>query len=237
MRIQTLTEMVADLRAEIGASQNVAHGLASIEPQKALIRRVQEDLYMAYDWPHLQTHADKALDAGTQYAAYPDAFTYLDGIETVVTQGSDGRWQPLAYGIDYSHYNLKNSEADERDFPIRRWQNYMQEDGDTNYNMFEVWPLPNVAATVRFYGKRGLFPLTDGDKKSTLDGPLIVLTAAAELLARQKGPDAGLKQAKAEMRLKWLKARQNNSGTRVANLSGRPSGAGLRPGIDYMPRR
>jgi hypothetical protein len=232
----TLTEMVAELRAETGISQNVAHGVASLEPQKALLRRVQEDLYLAHDWPHLKTEATKSLDAGTRYAELPTTFD-LTGIESVWTKDTTDDWVPVGYGISPLDYNDYDPDADEREFPIRRWQAYYQATDDVSTNMFEVWPLPLEDAVLLFKGRRAILPLTTDDKTSTLDGPLIVLMAAAEILARQKAEDAGLKLQKGLDRLKWLKARQRGGDTRTINMSGASAPRPLRPGIDYMPRR
>lgn len=236
MRFQTLAQMLADLRAEAGISQNVAHGVTAVEPHKALLRRVQEELYLAYDWPHLQTSTILELDAGTRYKAYPDTFLF-DGIESAWTKDTSGRWVPLGYGINPGDFNTYDSEDDERAFPIRKWQNYMQAEGDTANNMFEVWPIPDTDTVVKFAGKRSIFPLDEDDKTSTLDGPVIVLHAAAELLARHKADDAGLKLQRGQERLRLLKIRQRGKNARPANLAGGTTGRVLRPGLDYMPRR
>lgn len=236
MRIQTLSEMLADLRAEAGISQNIAHGVTAVEPHKALLRRVQEELYLAYDWPHLQTSTIVSVSAGTRYKAYPDTFTF-DGIERAWTKDASDRWVPLGYGISTEELNVYDSDTDERAYPVRSWQNYMQPTGDTSNNMFEVWPIPDTDTSIKFEGKRAIFPLEADDKTSTLDGPVIVLFAAAELLARQKSDDAGLKLQKGMDRLRLLKIRQRGKNARPANLAGGSPQRVLRPGLDYMPRR
>lgn len=236
MRFQTLAEMLTDLRGEAGISQNVAHGVTAIEPHKALLRRIQEELWLAFDWPHLNTSAPVTLLAGARYAAYPDTFIF-DGIEDVSARGSDGRWFGLTYGIGPAELNYMDSDADARSFPITRWQNYMQPTGDTSNNMFEVWPIPDKDTAVRFTGKRSIFPLDTDDQTSTIDGPLIVLRAAAELLARQKSDDASVKMDAFMQRLKFLKLRQQNKTSVPGNLAGGPTRRPLRAGIDYMPRR
>lgn len=236
MRFMTLTEMLTELRGETGISQNVAHGVASLEPQKALIRRVQEDLYLAHDWPHLRTEKIKTVPAGDRYAEIPTTFDPT-GIESVWTKSSTGKWVPVAYGIGPIEYNLYSSDDGDQNFPVQRWATYYQSEDDVSTNMFEVWPIPNEDAQIMFRGRRALLPLDADDKTSTLDGPLIVLFAAAEILARQKAEDAGLKLQKALDRLRWLEKRYGNKDNRMANLAGGTPQRQLRPGIDYMTRR
>lgn len=238
MRFMTLPEMLNDLRAETGVSQNVAHGVASIEPQKQLLRRVQEDLYIAHDWPYLKTYADKSVNIGDRYLALPDTFEF-SGVEAIYTKDVANKWAPVEYGIGPADYNhLDPTVTADRRFPVERWNIYLQSTGDVSYRMFEIWPVPDKAAVLRIYGRRAILTLDDaGTNKSTLDGPMIVLFAAAEILARQKSEDASLKLQKALDRLKWLKGRYAGGDTRRANLAGGPSQPSLRPGIDYMPRR
>jgi len=238
VRFMTLSEMVSDLRAETGISQNVAHGVASLEPQKQLLRRVQEDLYIAHDWPFLKTYADKSVNIGDRYLALPDNFEFA-GLEAVYTKDTAGEWCPVEYGIGPADYNhLDPTVTADRRFPIERWNIYLQPTGDVSTRMLEIWPVPDKAAVLRFYGRRAILPLDEaGVNKSTLDGPMIVLFAAAEILARQKSEDASLKLQKALDRLKWLKGRYSGGDTRRANLSGGAHRPSLRPGIDYMPRR
>lgn len=234
MRFMTLTEMLTELRGEIGVSQNIAHGVLSQAPQSALLRRVQEDLYLGYDWPHITTSATVTILAGGRYSAYPVAFDF-PGINEVWAKSPTGKWIELTYGIGSDQLNFVDSDSGAQAGLVSRWQNYMQPDTDTNNNMFEVWPVPNLDTTFRFIGKRKLYDLTTGDKKSTLDGPMIVLAAAAEILAKQKSEDAGLKLQKGLDRARLLKLRQAKTNNEPINMSGgAPSGRSLRRGIDYM---
>lgn len=233
MRYMTLTEMLDELRAEARISQNVAHGVHLADAHSKRLRRVQEELYLAYDWPHLNTRADKAVGTNVRFAEYPALFTF-EGI-THAEVREDERWCRLTYGIEAEHYNTH--DEGEQAYPIRRWQNYLSPDAETiNSNMFEVWPTPDRDVTFRFHGRRKLFPLTEGAHKSSIDGPLIVLHAAAEILAAQKGEDASLKLQKAQDRQRLLKLRQKSHGSRPMNLAGRSNQSRLRPGLDYIPR-
>lgn len=236
MRYMTLTEMVDELRAETGISQNVAHGVASLDPQRALLRRVQEDLYLANDWPHLNTEAVKDVPEGGRYLELPTTFEF-EGIQEAWTLDAADEWRPLGYGISPADYNDYDPEVvSDRTFPILRWQSYLQNVDDVSTRMFEVWPIPDRATKVLFRGRRALLPLDADDKRSTLDGPMIVLFAAAEILARQKSEDASLKLQKGLERMKWLKTRHRGPDTRQANMAGGSPAPRLRPGLDYMPR-
>lgn len=237
MRFMTLAEMVDELRAETGVSQNAAHGLASRTPQEQLLRRVQEDLYLAHDWPHMKTERSKDVPEGARYLELPDTFEF-SGLDAIYATDAAGKWFPLAYGITPAEYNRYDPdiEADRR-FPIERWQTYLQAEDDVSTRMFEIWPVPDQDTMLLLRGRRALLPLDADDKKSSLDGPTIVLFAAAEILARQKAEDAGLKLQKAMDRLRWLKTRAGATDTRRANLAGGTAPRNLRPGLDYMPRR
>lgn len=248
MRYMTLKEMRDMLRDEANMSRNIAHGVTQIEQQNSLIQRVQEDLYLNFDWPHLRAVANREIDPNQRYAAYPDTFEYT-GIDAVYWQSPDQEdWWRLAYGIGAPELNWIDSDAGQTENNVQHWQNYMQPaadeqepgappiTGDTSNNMFEVWPVPTAGGTVRFTGKRKLFPLTSDDQTSTLDGPLIVLHGAAEILARQKSEDASLKLQLGRERLRLLRMRQTVNDNRQSNLSGGVSSRPLRAGIDYLNR-
>jgi len=249
MRYMTLIEMRDMLRDEANISRNVAHGVTQIDQQNSLLRRVQEDLYLNFDWPHLRAVSTKEVPAGQRYTAYPDTFIF-EGIDNVFWRlDTDDNWRLLEYGIGAAELNAVDSDNDEQEEAVRRWQNYMQPaegeespdpeppiTGDTLNNMFELWPVPSAGGYARFEGKRQLFPLDADDKTSTLDGPLIVLNAAAEILARQKSEDAAMKLQLGRERLRLLRLRQMNNDTRQSNLSGGSRGRPLRAGIDYLNR-
>lgn len=238
MRYMTLTDMLDELRAEAGISQNVSHGVTQINPHKALLRRVQEELYLSFDWPHLQTSAVVDVDAGTRFDAYPENFVF-EGVKEVWCKDLDtagARWLPVEYGIGSDELNAIDSDEDERKYPTARWQNYVNgEDDETNQNMYEVWPVVDRNVRFRFVGRRALFPLIDGEDKSTIDAPTIILHAAAEILAKQKSEDASLKLGKAQERRRLLGIRQSASNNARTNLAstGSPR-SGLRRGIDYI---
>ena len=216
----SLADLLSDLRAEAGLSQNVAHGVTLVEPHKALLRRIQEELWLAFDWPHLNTHVNLPMNPGQRYYAYPPGVAF-EGIKGVSgREVGQMEWQALGYGISERQLNQVDSDSGRQRSPIRRWQNYISPAAENiNSNMFEVWPIPSHAETLRFKVKRELFPLLADSDLSTIDGPLVVLHAAAEILARNKSEEAGLKLQKAAERRKAIGLRQAASDTRRVNMA------------------
>ena len=249
MRYMTLAEMRDELRDEANISRNVAHGVTQTDQQNRLLRRVQEDLYLNFDWPHLQAVTTVPVGMIQRYIGYPDTFAFEGINQAWWALDTDSQWTPLAYGIGAAEMNEVDSDSGGTRTSVKRWQNYMQPaadeepadddppiTGDTLNNMFEVWPVPTDGGMVRFEGKRKLFPLVTDAQTSTLDGPLIVLHAAAEILARQKSEDATLKLQMGRERLRLLRLRQTVNDTRQSNLSGGSQPRALRPGLDYLTR-
>jgi hypothetical protein len=229
--------MLAALRVEARLSTNVAHGLSAVEGHKYLLSRVQDDLYLNYDWPHLKSHGFVTLEPGQRYAAYPDntVFESVEKVYAPTSAGSD-KFEPLKYGVGVREYSqLWPEDADDRRDRVLRWTNYVPSSGETNFNMFEVWPVPRVQTRLIFRARRMPAPLTDDAHVSTLDGPAIILHAAAELLAGQKAEDAQLKLSKAQERIRNLKLRQTAADNDQINLSGsRSAPRGPRFGLDYV---
>ncbi|GKT32076.1 hypothetical protein ADUPG1_006327 [Aduncisulcus paluster] len=219
MQIMTLNDMLAQLRAEARISPNVAHGAHLTDGHIAMLARVQSDLYSAYDWPMLKLTETTTVLGGERYRTYPENFDF-EGIEDVYAHGPNG-WHTLAYGIGIEQLNHTDSDAGERGDTIHKWQHYLSPQAETlNQNMFEVWPVPKENVNLRFYGKRKLYPLSNPDTdRSTIDGPLVVLYAAAEILAGQKAEDATLKLQKAQQRMDFIKRRQNAAGDTRVNMA------------------
>ena len=208
MRLMTLSEMLTELRLEARISADVAHGTHLQTRYTGLLRRTQEEVYHSYDWPNLNVVQSVTIAPGQRYATYPDSLDF-EGIRAVFQQTADDDWQELDYGIDAQHLNVSDSDAGETSGNVASWQNYLSLSAEqVNTNMFEVWPLPDRAVTLRFEGKRKLFPLVDPETdRSTVDGVIVVLHAAAELLAGQKAEDATIKIQKAQQRFDLMRQR------------------------------
>lgn len=205
----TLGQLIEDLRAEAGHALNPALGASTRDVMITVLRRVQKRLWEDYSWPFLRVHRDLPVQAGLRYYSIPADLTY-ERIERVEFKWGD-RWQPLGYGIEIEHYNQYDSDLDIRSYPIYRFK-------EAENNQLEVWPIPsengnlaNMDGVIRFTGIRNLSPFVADADRADLDDQLIVLYAAAELLARQKAPDAPQKLAQANAFYQRLKARNSKS--------------------------
>jgi len=239
VRIMSLNDMLAELRSEARISANVAHGAHLLPGHIALLRRVQEEVYSAYDWPSVQATGAVEAPAGARYLAYPTNIAF-GGVREVYAKKPGCKWQEISFGITPEHLNEYDSDDDERAPDVRAWANYASPDAEiVNQNMFEVWPIPDVDTKLRFHGRMALRPLADVDTDhSTVDGPIIVLHAAAEILAGQRAEDASLKLQKATGRYALLRQTQNAVDNRKVNMAshGSPSGSRRRgrQGLDYI---
>ena len=215
-----LRDMLAALRAETGKSQSGAMGTAERDTLVYLLRSRQEHIYAEHDWPFLLVDRDIPLLTGSRFYAFPTdmAFDYVNA--AWAREGSPpGTWLPVYWGVGPEEYNGSDSDAGETSWPVRKW--HVRDGG------LEVWPNPSQPGTLRLRGRRALAPLVDDDDVSTLDGQVIVLFAAAEVLARQKTEDASLKLAKAQRLLRSILARQGaNKSTPLIIGGGPPPGPG-----------
>lgn len=221
-----LGQMVVMFREECGHATSAALGQNFSEHVKQLLRRTQEILWNAHDWPHLMIQRDEAIMAGQRYYTLdPDiSFDRVQPLRVSVKYA--GTWRPVAYGIGEAQYNITDSDEDERDSPILRWQHY-------EGNQFEVWPIApsDDEQIMRFRGIKKLSALLADSDESDLDGQLIVLFAAAEQLARQKSADAEAKQSAAQQLFRFLKGQQSKSTMFVMG-----GGSDPRDSAYYRPR-
>lgn len=235
MLYMSLGEMLDALRIEARISQNPSHGLTLRDPHTYLLNRVQSDLFINFEWPSLKTSEILDVDPGQRYLAYPEGMTF-ETVQTIYALQPSGDYRPTVQGIGPTQLNERDpTDPTARQAPIQRWDNYVPPAGATEHNMFEIWPVPDVATKLYLKGSRAPTKLVNDADMSTLDGMAIVLHAAAEILAGQKAEDAALKLNKAQERVRMLKVRQSSGDNREWVLSG-PSGypRAARRGIDYI---
>lgn len=197
-----LLSLIAQLRAETGRTQTVSVGIDEVENLKEMLRRVQEQLYDEYDWPHLRVQKTVALAAGQRYYDLPTGLNF-DRIEDVRLEYNDV-YQGIDRGIELEDYSIFNSNATtpERSSPSLKWD--IRYTGSTE--QIEVWPIPNDnIQTLYFLGTQSLSDLIQESDRADLDDRLIVLYAAAEILARQESKDAQAKLEQANNRLATLR--------------------------------
>lgn len=216
------------LRAEAGHSVSVAAGVDNAPALTQKLRRAQVLLYDDYDWPFLRETWTIDLQAGQRYYDLPqnpngDRLD-MERIERVTIDYS-GRPVPLERGINDEQYAQTNSDNGERAGPCRRWDIKRT---TAAAEQIEAWPIPVDNTNIMgFKGIRRLRSLINPEDQCDLDDQLIVLTAAAEILARQGAKDAPLVQQAAGARLKQLKARTKGA-SRMITMSGSSRDAELR---------
>jgi hypothetical protein len=195
----TLSNLVDQLRAEIGASTNVGQGVNNLSSLQQTLRRNQERLWNEYNWPHLIIDRDEKLFAGQRYYSFDADLDYNRILGAWVNYSN--AFEPVGYGFDPTIYAASNSEIGTRSDPIKLWRHY-------EGNQYEVWPVPagKTAQTLRFRAVRKLTPLLANSDKADLDDILIVLFSAAEILARLKAADAPSKLQLAQAHYRNLRS-------------------------------
>lgn len=210
-RKTTLGQLINDVRAEAGHSLAPNLGASMRDVIINVLQRQQRMLWEGYDWPFLRVVRHVPVQAGSRYYDFPEELS-IERVESVEFKWGN-QWTPVEYGIETCHLDVSDSDAGVRSWPIERWD---EADGD----QLEVWPIPTNDGTtdgakdgcLRFTGIRKLSRLTEESDRADLDDTLLVLFSAAEILAREKANDAGLKLQRAERHLSTLKARNAKSG-------------------------
>ena len=129
----SLAILINDLRAEVGHSLLPSLGKATRDVLINQIQRVQRRLWDDYNWNFLKVRRDIAINAGQRYYDLPSDIVF-ERITRVETKHGDA-WTKLHYGIGADEYNQHDSDADERSTPIRRYDNFEN-------NQIEVFPVP-----------------------------------------------------------------------------------------------
>lgn len=200
----TLSTLVEQLRAEIGASTSTAQGIGSLPALQQTLRRTQERLYNEVNWPHMLIERDQTTQAGQRYYTFPSDVNFDRIIDVYIKWAAT--WERINHGFVPSLYNLNDSDLNRQVDPVKLWRHY--ED-----NQYEVWPVPASAGqTIRFRCIRNLRPLIANDDQCDLDATMIVLFAAAEFLQRLKSDDAPTKLGIATQYYKTIKGNLDKNG-------------------------
>ncbi len=201
MRGRTLTDIVQSVWFEANRADSPQANASAYNRTVHMINRVQRMLYEGYDWRFLKHHVEKQLMAGERFYDFPDEID-RERVTNVFLNQNDGRpWLKLCRGITPAHYHTCNSLRDERRDPAERWD-LRDVDGVTQ---FEIWPVPQTRSyTVLIEGLRPLKRLVEPGDFSALDGDVIALYVAAELLGEKGGA------AKAALAASKLAAMQSN---------------------------
>jgi hypothetical protein len=212
MRGQTLATLIDNLRAEVGHSTNVAHGVNAEDYLKRTLRRTQEWLWGDWNWPHLLVYRLIPLSRTQRYYSVPADVPFERILQDQVYAKDGDQWRPMIFGIQQPQlFPQYDSDRGDMSWPPTRWD-VAEDPGDTagnidNFGQIEVWPIPSMDGEMKIRGVRVIRPMVEMSHRCELDGDLLVLYAAAEILARQKATDAEAKGAAAAQRYKMLKAK------------------------------
>ena len=232
----TLVDLVHDLRAEIGHSLNPAQGLNTEESLMYLLDRVQQQLWVEFDWPMKRGNRYVFVDRGQNFLPYPADMTFsgIVRIHWVERSSPGGKWKPLEYNINIlDDFGQVEDDLNTHLGPPRRWDNNPTE------NTIQLWPIPDRDIALRLHGLRECKRMKLASDKCELDSVLIVMRAAAELAVRQKLADAQVKVEAAHRYARMLLAKQRSAKREPFVIGGGDDEAGatrrLRPGLDYIP--
>lgn len=131
-------------------------------------------------------------------------------ITAAMTAGTSANTFVVAVGVTTitadTLVNMTGGVDAEQSDPAANWE--LREDDETDAEAIEVWPVPaSSASQLWLVGKRSLPDLLADADVALLDDQLLVLTAAAEILAKRKKADAQVKAIAAGRRYLQMKAR------------------------------
>lgn len=181
----SFAELIDDLRAQLGRSEEPGHGISDLPRLKRVINSQYRMLYDEYDWPHISREFERVqMQAGERYYD-PPANLDFSQIESV-TAWWNGSPHNLERGIGIDEFAVYDPEADERSDPPLRYD-IKYPDAPTAATMIEVWPIPATAeAALQFDGVFKLSPLVNDADICLLDAEAVVLRAAAMLMPKDE---------------------------------------------------
>lgn len=207
-RGDTLQQLVSDLREELRRANSPSAGPTDADTLRRTINHVYALLYASFDWPHLFTHFPRiTLNAGQRYYDLPAGLDYERVSEVRVWR--DGLPLLLERGIGFDDYASYDPDANERSSPALKW--------DVRFTgtreQIEIWPLPDsTSQAVQFSGIWAIDRLVDDTDICRLDGEVVVLYAAAELLPKDSpDKDAKLQVAQELLRLRRVRSSSKES--------------------------
>ena len=203
--------LVSQLRDELGQSTSASVAATNNGPLKQAIKRTYEQLYDEFDWPHLKLRKRISLQAGERYYDFPDDINFDRIIDVSIWYS--GVPHPLHRGIGPEHFASFDSEGGDRSEPTIAWDFKANETDTSASPQFEVWPVPNSNdLVVEITGIRNTDRLVNDDDICRLDDNLVVMFTAAQLLRRQKSPDADDMAGLARKRFDTLTGRGAKAG-------------------------
>jgi len=226
----TLTELLKRTRAEAGQSITTVHNAQSDAILTEKLNAGQELLATEYRFPELQVETTITTIIGTSTYSFPTDLDLNQTCEVWCSLGSV--WVPVRYGIGRTERSAY--PASTQSWPVLRWEVKVGT-GATQTKTIELWPEPSAIGTIRMTGHKIMQAMTTGTDVSTIDGTLLSLYTAGNLLARQKAADAELVLSRAQRHASNLISRQLETAA-APSMSVRPKGPQPRPYLDYIPR-
>ena len=200
MAVETLANLVEDVRAEAGHALTPSQGLNSEKTLKKLIARTEKELWTAFTWPTLMIRAQVVVQKDQFRVAYAAQLPYDQIREAYWCATGSDHFVKMDYG--FAEDCIKADGSNSTVSPtVQLW-----EDDGVDDTLFRIWPTPSVNGYVRFRGMRPLNALINDDDYCTLDPTLITLRVAAELLTRAKAEDAQTKMQSFQRHLQKLLA-------------------------------
>ncbi|WP_319496002.1 hypothetical protein [uncultured Cohaesibacter sp.] len=241
MHRMTLADLLVRFKQEARLSTDAGHALHLEESYKALLERTQEDLFLAHDWPQLRYRQALTHPAFADYVPLPAEFdpTGIGNVYYVDNQ-SDEVSDPLPFGHPVDSWQGKADwvrgdilRPPTQGYPPLAWQLNANSPDGPQYDgtQIELYPYPDRDVRLLIEGKRALNPLKVDTDYTTLDGPLIALHAAVEILAAQKAEDAQVKLQKAQQRTELLLRRNAAKSNKRINFAAIQPKQRVRPDI------
>jgi hypothetical protein len=227
MATDTLSNMVRNLKSEIGAALSIAQGQNQLSTLQYLLQRTQIELWTAFTWPDLKVRVNTPTAAGQYKYPYTPAMGFDQIRETWWAQANSSEWTEVGYGI--AEYMIRGDDTNSMaGDPVQFW-----DVADTAN--FRVWPTPASVGYVRFIGNKALAPFILDTDVSTIDSTVITMFAGAELLARAKAADAQTKLQKAQRHLLKLLGNKTSAKNKVSTLGGFAGRPRPTPYLDFLP--
>lgn len=220
----TLADLRKELQIEAGLTTS-ATASQSVERLNHILNRTERLLYATGEWASQDHEEEVIVPANSQFVNLPNQITFTEVDYVHVLYGDD--WLEISHGIGPHERSVYSGT--QRATPIQRWE--VRAPGNTD---FEVWPVGNVEQTLRFKGSKTIGGMVQDIDTCTLDGDVLVLSAAAEILGRDRKEDAALKLEMAKSLKATILKKQGAAKRETLSLSGGHASR-LRPGIDYIP--
>jgi hypothetical protein len=204
----TLLEMATDLRATLGYSLNISHGIDQQPALYAALRRTQIELWRMHDWPEHYIELDTPVPALTQIIAVPTGLDFQMLNDVWWRPTGERRRRLLDYGIWADQRSRKDfTHNGDTGSPVERYAFNASTSGQPT-DMLELWPVPDIAGILTCGGRIALLDLVAESDVCTLDSELIIAQAATPIMLRNKDPTAQIQATKGMALFNRLRARQ-----------------------------